>query len=135
MMICSIPLELATIFSSSLSISRFPFRAGGSLSAPIPLVSFLKSSNISAAGSVAFLSTTKWHTIDCLSTPAVSYNFDFLDFLTLRCTGSPCCDGVKSKLLSGFIVAVPRTFIGWQVRLSAISTPRLIFCSPILVVL
>lgn len=59
MMICSIPLELATIFSSSLSISRFPFRAGGSLSAPIPLVSFLKSSNISAAGSVAFLSTTR----------------------------------------------------------------------------
>lgn len=110
MLTCSLPLLLAITFSSPLSSRVLPRSDGGSL-APMPLVSDTKSSYISDAGSVLFLSTTRWHTIDCLSLPAVSYIFDLRCFLTLRCTGSPCCEGMKSKELSGFMVAIPLTLI------------------------
>lgn len=110
MLTCSLPLLLAITFSSPLSRRVLPRSDGGSL-APMPFVSDTKSSYISDAGSVLFLSTTRWHTIDCLSLPAVSYIFDLRCFLTLRCTGSPCCEGMKSKELSGFIVAIPLTLI------------------------
>lgn len=71
MLTCSRPLLLAITFSSPSSISVLPFSVGGSF-APMSLVSETKSSYISAAGSALFLSTTRWHTIDCLSFPAVS---------------------------------------------------------------
>ena len=82
MLTCSLPLLLAITFSSPLSSRVLPRSDGGSL-APMPLVSDTKS----------------------------SYIFDWRCFLTLRCTGSPCCEGMKSKELSGFMVAMPLTLI------------------------